>query len=470
MDRNIVLIVLDTVRKDYFDEYAPRLQELGDVTFEQCRAASSTSVPSHASLVTGELPHRHGIHSFNPYFDSLNVSDTFLDGFDDYRTVGVSANAFAGSSFGFDRLFDDFTDIAWTGRLPDGMDVKEYAMKTDNDGFAFYTGFLQAALEHDHPLQSIANAALAQIDDASADLPFPRLFDDGAKAILNAGESKARESEPFLMFINLMEAHAPHRHTRGFDRSIHGVSNGWSTTSKVSMWEATVEDVDEEDEDLEKFRRLYAASIDYLDREVSAFIERVREATERETTFVITADHGENLAFEDDRGILGHKSSLTEALLHVPLTIVNPPEGYDERETGYFSHLQMGELLTGMARGETPDVFSDRIPAERIGTANGPDSVSEAERAYWTRMLRCVYEGERKWVWDSLDECVPYAIDWDRPCRQRITEDEECPPGWVDEFFDGPIREYQSESATDDSPHEDVDDATKSRLKELGYL
>jgi len=69
--RNVVLIVLDTVRKDYFDEYAYRLQDRSDVTFSNCRAASSWSVPSHASMITGELPHVHGIHTHDRYFDNL---------------------------------------------------------------------------------------------------------------------------------------------------------------------------------------------------------------------------------------------------------------------------------------------------------------------------------------------------------------------------------------------------------------
>lgn len=34
MKRNVALVVLDTVRKDYFDEYAPRLRRASDSSFE----------------------------------------------------------------------------------------------------------------------------------------------------------------------------------------------------------------------------------------------------------------------------------------------------------------------------------------------------------------------------------------------------------------------------------------------------
>jgi len=54
--RNVVVICLDTVRKDYFDRYAPRLQDRADVIYDQCRAVSSWSVPSHASMFDRGAP------------------------------------------------------------------------------------------------------------------------------------------------------------------------------------------------------------------------------------------------------------------------------------------------------------------------------------------------------------------------------------------------------------------------------
>lgn len=116
MTRNVVLVVLDTVRKNTFDEYAPRLRRRSDLSFEQCRAASSWSVPSHASIFTGELPSEHGIHaeSFDADFSfaSVDPESTFLGRLPGHRTVGVSANAYVNSTFGFDALFDEFHDFS----------------------------------------------------------------------------------------------------------------------------------------------------------------------------------------------------------------------------------------------------------------------------------------------------------------------------------------------------------------------
>lgn len=74
---NTNLIIIYTVRKDYFDEHARRLRELADIEFERCSAPSSWSISSHASMFAGELPHRHGVPTYNP--DNDHLDSTFLD-------------------------------------------------------------------------------------------------------------------------------------------------------------------------------------------------------------------------------------------------------------------------------------------------------------------------------------------------------------------------------------------------------
>lgn len=471
MADNVVLIVLDTVRKDFFDEYAPRLQSLSDVSFEQCRAASSTSVPSHASIVTGELPHQHGIHSFNPDYTDLTRSDTFLGDLPKHRALGVSANTFAGSSFGFDRLFDGFTDVSWTRRFPDGMDVKEFAMRADADGLAFYTDFLKMALKREHTLKTFANAGLAQLDVLFSRLPLPRLLDDGATTALKmARREVSRSTEPFFLFVNLMDAHTPHQHVWGYDRELHDVPNSWSSINDLNQWDVTLNGASGHEQDIDYFRQLYGASIDYLDRKVAAFIRDVQETTAGDTRFVITADHGENLGYQADEGLFGHKSSLTEALLHVPLYLVNPPSGYARRESQYFSHLKLGRLIAGISQRETPDVFASRIPAELMGTTNVPD-IEDRERAYWRRMVRCAYDGEQKVTWDSLGESTSYGIDHTRPCWQEPSPEASVGvPDWAGQFFSEELGTYKRRIDSAEGVYTDVDELTKERLENLGYL
>lgn len=471
MTRNVVLVCLDTVRKDYFETFAPRLGELADVSFEQCRSASAWSTPSHASMLTGELPHRHGIHTHDRDFSGLTREDTFLADIPEHRAIGASANVYASSTFGFDGVFDEYSDVAPHRRFPDGMDMEKFIQEREDEGLSRFLEFFGEALAHDHPLQSLANGGLFKLNDLFRRAPLPKLLDDGANVVSREALSKVAETrEPFFLFTNFMDAHGPVHHVLGYDRSLHSAPNTW-TSFAFDDWDINVNGtVEENREHLQHHRDLYGAAIDYLDRKVSRFVRRVQERTDRETSFVITADHGENLAFEADERLFGHTSSLTEALLHVPLAIVNPPEGYDAEETAYVSHLQLGDLIAGLAHGETPDVFSERVAAELVGIGVGGAPRDDDEHRYWDRMLRCVYDGETKYVWDSLGGRHRYRLDHDRPCwQEQVAADAEI-PSWATECFDVEISTYKERAESSESEAEPIDEATKSRLEELGYL
>ena len=465
--RNVVLVCLDTVRKDYFDKHAPRLRERADVEFAQCRAGSGWSVPSHATMMTGELPHQHGIHVYNRDFSGLSRENTFLGRLPDHRAIGASANVYASSAFGFDGMFDEYVSISADRRFPAGMDVEQWGQECDASGLERYAQFVRAALDDDHPLYSLANGVLAELKHRFDEWPVANPLDDGAKIVAREATRLAREgTEPFVCFTNFMDAHSPLTHVRGYDRSLHDAPITWHS-GEFSTHEVNTEGIEGHEADVEHTRGLYAASIDYLDRQVEAFIDAMQAATDRETTFVVTADHGENMGFEADDYLMAHKGPLTEGLLHVPQLVVNAPESVGE-VTGYASHLALGDLLVGLANGEVPDVTRERIPAERIGS-NMAAAASEEERARWDRMIRVVYEGTDKYVWDSSGARVRKRLDPERPnWEERAAEDVDVST-FERECFDVPLAEYKREAraAADDL---DVDEATEDRLRNLGYL
>ncbi|WP_254531099.1 sulfatase-like hydrolase/transferase [Natrinema gelatinilyticum] len=471
MTRNVVLICLDTVRKDYFDDYAPRLQDMASVSFEQCRAASAWSTPSHASIMTGTLPHQHGIHTHNRDFSGLSRSETFLAEIPDHTALGASANVYASSTFGFDAVFDRYSDIAPHRRFPDGMDMEKFIQDRKEAGARRFLEFFREALRHDHTLESLGNGVLFKANDLFRRAPVPKLLDDGASIVSSEGVSMVESiEEPVFLFTNFMDAHGPVHHVLGYDRDLHSAPNDW-TSFAFDDWEINTEGVSADHErDLRYHRELYGAAIDYLDRTVASFVTEIQRNTDRETTFIVTADHGENLAYPEDEELFGHTSSLTESLLHVPCYLINPPTGYEAAETQYVSHLELGDLIVGLANGETPDVFRERVPAELIGIGVGGAPRDPEEHRYWDRMLRCTYDGETKYVWDSLGGSREYEIDHDRPCWQRRVADDVVVPSWARSFFDVEITAYKERArASETDRDEDVDATVERRLEELGY-
>jgi hypothetical protein len=378
MARNVVLILLDGVRKDSFDRYALRLQRAADVSFEGCRATSAWSIPSHASMLTGELAHQHGIHTYERSFSGLSREETFLGSLDEHESIGVSANYYVGSAFGFDTLFDEFVDVTPEIRYPDSWDG------LDSEGSAIYSEFAARLLRSGRPFEYLSNGLSTFLGSRLDGLPIPSPYDGGAVPTIRAARREIDgATEPFFLFVNFMDAHQPLTPHVHLDDTLHSVPNSWTSKNDFYRvkWALNYRnEVDEHEEFLANYRALYGAAIGYLDRRVSAFVETIRRSTDNETVFVVTSDHGENLAFESDEYYFEHTGCLTESLLHVPLCIIGPSSGYNKTEREYFSQLETGELLTGLATGTTPEVFDERIAAEVVGLSPGTSPLSDEQR------------------------------------------------------------------------------------------
>lgn len=481
--RNVVLICLDTVRKDYFDRFATRLSKEANLTFEQCRAASCWSAPSHASMFTGKLPSEHGVHSPYPDFFELKREDTFFGNLPDHTALGVTANVWASSLYGFDQFFDELLDISPHRRFPKGMDVEEFYYDCDKTGIHRYVEFLRRALGHEYPLETLLNGASVQVENLLEQVPIPKLTDDGAsivsKAALRIISSHVRNSnDPFVMFTNFMDAHSPHTPLRVYDKSLYSAPPTWSSdefnTTRANTFALTREFdkrrsiVSEADEKYE--RELYGASIEYLDRAIMEFVRSVQEMTERETTFVITADHGENLGTEVDRHLFGHVGALSEGLLHVPLSVINAPESDTVRQ--YTSHLQLGTLISSLATGVVPDISLSHVPAEVIGSSvvrGSSHDFSEEEKQLWNRMIRCVYDTDMKFEWDSINTRTSYQLDSSKPNWEQSV-DTEFPDDINTQFFPESITSVKQRSEKKTSGDRSMTEATERRLRDLGYL
>jgi arylsulfatase A-like enzyme len=135
--RNVVLIVIDTLRADhlpfhgYAVETAPFLAGLAAkaAVFERAQAPSSWTVPSVASLFTSAHVIQHGVTLGDRYYRGeksepmpalLNRIPGGLETMAEmlrkagYRTYGVSDNFFVAASGGFDRGFDRFISFNYS--------------------------------------------------------------------------------------------------------------------------------------------------------------------------------------------------------------------------------------------------------------------------------------------------------------------------------------------------------------------
>lgn len=480
MSRNIVLIVLDTVRKDYFDEYAPRLSALADTTAHQCRAASSWSVPSHASMFTGKLPHQHEIHSesFSAEFSfaSSMRGKTFLDELPAYRTGAVSSNLYMNREFEFDELFDRFEDHS-LGSHWHSVPFPEARNRFDTDdrpAVKRYFETVKSCLSDERPLKSLANGFYTVIGEHIENSPIPRVVDNGCRANVRAiRDMMGADDSPAFIFANFMDAHNPLENSILYDQELLDVPYSWNS-NQYDKWELLLDSV--EDEYVENYRDVYGAAIDYLDRQVSDLVVDILDSTERETTVIVTADHGHNLGYEWEDGLFHHTASMSEGILHVPFEVYNPPDDWPGEVSQPVSLTALFDMVLAIADDRWDQSILDRGPvvAESIGLLGESrkprdDSLSAEEIRYWNRMIRCGYRDNEKFEWDSLSRKTKRELRNDRPCWQgEPTEVENIPEELLNSFEVG-IEEYKGRWEGVEQSLE-FSESTRSSLEDLGYL
>ena len=462
MGRNVILIILDTVRKDYFDKFAKRIQDESGTSFEQCRAAATWSTPSHASILTGQLLHQHGVHDGNQSYDNIDVNETFLHQLSDYVKLCITDHGLLQPTYGFDKFFDRHRTTGWE-QIVNKADLEASLEK--------YLIALKETLLSGDPYTMYKNVERAlwnDFEDLMLKLPLKGPPDQGAAELSRiARKEVGRTKEPFFLFMNFMDAHTRHRVHKNLDHSLHSAPDDWSSRSHY-VWES-----DEFDESyVNHYRDLYGASIDYLDRIVVELYDQVSKMADTETTIVITADHGHNLGYSYDDNLLGHAGSASESVLHVPLSIINPPEGFPEQVNKYISHLDLGELIVRIAenKSEMDDLTGSPIVAEHeglVGYRKKRDEFpgTDEEFEYWNRMMRVKYVDETKFIWDSLGNTEEYTLEFNSPCYQELVEERSGKPDDEDEFFDVGMEEYRREWDT-----WTVDDAVLEDLEDLGYV
>jgi arylsulfatase A-like enzyme len=266
---NIVLIVLDTARRDRFSKGGPRsltpsfdrLATEGRL-FTNATSTSPWTCPSHASLFTGLYPCAHHVTQeswmMSPRLRTL--AETLWE--EGYRTVALVGNPMLRRGLGFEQGFEEFHEM-WR--------------ETD---FARH--------------QTLGR--------------FEALLDRGG-------------TRPFFAFVNIIEPHNPYNSSRQFfGRSVRHpglrlVENLWPqvVTGRRRLEAAELEHLNDLYDDEIQFG-------DYMVGEVASML-RNRGLLDR-TVLVVTSDHGENLG---EHGLVDHVFSVHETTLRIPMLIRYPP-------------------------------------------------------------------------------------------------------------------------------------------------
>jgi arylsulfatase A-like enzyme len=302
---SIALVVLDTLRKDAFDEH---FGWLPGRRFERAYSTSHRTVPAHASLFTGRYAGQIGVGGGNERltYEGRTLAERLADA--GYTTRAYSANPYVSGQFGYDRGFREF-EGGWRLRAcdPDVFDWGVFISNSHSEGPSRYLRAVWECLRSDcDTVRSLRHgAALKRYDSGFG----PLEIDDGAREALSTVRETDFGEREFL-FVNLMEAHSPYNPPAEYRTGAAPNFDGVRATVAGSA-----------DVEPGSLRERYDGSVRYLADVYRDLFAELRA----EFDYVITlSDHGELFG---EHGPWNHCYGVFPELTHVPLVVSGDEDG-----------------------------------------------------------------------------------------------------------------------------------------------
>jgi arylsulfatase A-like enzyme len=299
---NVLLLVLDTQRADHMSTYGyerattPHIDSIAgsSMVFENATASSSWTLPTHATLMTGRLPHDHRAGEMRrPYLDGRYRTLAEVLGERGYATGGFVANTYwCGRQTRLNRGFDHYEDFY------------------GNPGDALVRTVLGRWLSYD----LLPRFGLSDIPGRKR---APEMNRDLLSWLDRVGQ------RPFFAFVNYFDAHAPFLPPAPFAGRYSGKrAEEYRSGREINIGALTAEMKLPADSVLDGFVDAYDESVLSLDAAIGAlFAELARRGVLEHTLVIITSDHGESFG---GHNFLYHGHSLYRDQTHVPLIVRLP--------------------------------------------------------------------------------------------------------------------------------------------------
>ena len=277
---SFLLISLDTLRADFLGAYgfekdsSPAIDRLAaeGTVFTDVTSAAPWTLPSHASLLSGLYPSRHGVTDKMFRLDKPTLPKLFKAG--GYRTMAINNALLVGHP---------------NFNLMEGFDLDKY-----------------------EPEQK------PHLGAGSATLNSAKPIIDQAISWLGEGDPE----QPFFMFLHFYDAHTDFTPDAKWRAEFVGPYSGKLRGGTKQIIQARTPGKELSPEDAEWLRQMYTAEIRTLDEELARLFGYLdRSGLSEETIVVITSDHGEE--YMEHGGVL-HGRTHYQELLHIPLVMRGP--------------------------------------------------------------------------------------------------------------------------------------------------
>ncbi|GAB4212601.1 MAG: sulfatase [Synechococcales cyanobacterium] len=504
---NILWIVLDTQRADVLSPYrtgdpvtiTPNLQRWAEraTVFDRAIAPAQWTIPSHASLFTGEYPSTHQVVQADQELSDRYPTVAEILASQGYQTVGFCNNPLVGIlKNGLRRGFHTFynyggvlpTRPAAGSRLPHWLAVTLEA----------YTQFWRKL---SYPVQN-AFARSDALFQLSLQPWLAPLWSDLVNFKGNTAQSLADVSrfllehsepdQPFFCFVNLMETHLPYRPPQPFlDRFVPYFRENRAARDFLRQynrepyrWMAPLPQPLSELES-QVLRDVYIAETAYQDHLLGHVFQTLEHTGLMDNTLVVvTADHGEGLGEHD---FVGHAFVVYEELIRVPLILRAPGQTHAARVTQPVSTRRLFHTVLASAGiphadvhrlnllqpddSEAGTVLSEAFPPHILIRAmeQRMDQLLHQRACYATR--RALYRQSVKWV-DEGSQGYQFDLSRD-PLENQASPGHDDQSQELRQLLEALVTQAEQRRASGSRPQTvdlDSDADLIRRMQELGYL
>ncbi len=449
----IILISIDTLRPDHLGQYgypidtSPNLDEFSreGVLFEDASSTAPWTLPSHASMLTGLYPLRHGAVSM-----ARKMSET----------VPTLATLLA------ERGFE-------TAAVVNSTYLKEQAWGLDR-GFQKHR-YVFESLRRLGPSTKVTNQAMQWI--------------------------RGRDDRPLFVFMHYYDVHSSYRSLPKFERLFVKPYEGSADGTNLQLYLADLEEEtyqrcreefaknpcllpngsvldpsvgrpEFDERDIAHTVALYDAGIRQIDDELGRLFRFLREWELTDDSLVmVTSDHGEEF-FE--HGSVEHSTAHYEETIRVPILMRGPGVPKGQRIQERVSLVDVTPTILALAGAAVP-AGMDGIDLSQIWRGDVDTSVfdnraifSEASGVRAGKNLRrSIRNGNYKLHYEVVDrthQLFDLAVD---PTEKINIADDH--PEIAADLIDQLTARYQSPRELETSEIE-VDKESREMLKALGYL
>lgn len=417
-NRNVILIIIDTLRADHLSCYgyrrftSPSIDSLAaaGTMWTKAYAQAPWTLPAHATMWTGLTVRSHGTEidalesqSESGYSKFLRMLDPELPALpvileqNGFSTYGIANTVILGEEFGFDVGF------------------QRYHCNPDGNGMAA----------------------------SSVDTLIQWLTDNG--------------DDRFFCMLHLFDVHSPYSPPVPYN-SLFAENR---EAPVIDYWTVD-EDSVLNPEDRDVLVSLYDGEIAWVDDNLRRLFGFLRNhGLSDETLIIVTSDHGEEFL---EHGWINHGFTLHEEILHIPLVMAGPgiPAGaVDSTPVGQFDlpptvlnwyDVDVSVDFEGM------DILAETIPAERPIPASGVNLMESLD----SRHIASVILHDRKTILKrDLQEMVSYDLEED-PGEQIPVPADSLGSEEVLYYWATPPRGFPEYSEESEEAHE--------TLMDLGYI